>query len=55
MNGLTFDDKAYIACVQAQYTEPIVIGKSGRMTNRYDAVSWACWDSVEKALNGECA
>lgn len=48
---LTFDEKAQATYVQAEFTEPIVIGQEGRMTRTYDAVSWACWDSVEAALN----
>lgn len=47
---LTFDEKVFVACVLAEFTEKVVTGTTGRLTHHYDAVGWASWGSVEKAM-----
>lgn len=49
--NLSFDDKVQVACVLAEFTEPIQTGRGPEgMTTHYDAVGWASFDSVDHAL-----
>lgn len=49
-DSLTFDEKVFVACILAEYKEPVVTEESGRMVHTYDAIGWASFDSVEGAL-----
>lgn len=53
-DSLTFDEKVYVACLIAPWHDPVVTNVrevNGRtVTSRYDAITWASWDSVEVTL-----
>lgn len=49
---LTFDEKMHLACIRAGWCEidPIVTDTDGSITTHWDAIGWACWDSVSMAV-----
>lgn len=50
---LSFDEQVQAACVTAEFTEMVVTSDgTTEMERVYDAVGWACFGSVARALGG---